>query len=148
MWQCPTCGRDFKKEGQNHSCEKVASVDAYIAGQPAERQPLLRQVRETIRQAAPEAAEKIAWNMPTYWQGENLIHFAAFAKHLSIYPGDLSLSPFLDRLTPYRTTKGAIHFPYDKPTDLALIEEITRYRASAVAAKKKAPHAAAHRPAI
>jgi len=53
---------------------------------------LLEKVRDTIRAASPEAIEKISWRMPTFWQGENLIHFAAFKKHMDIYPGDLTLT--------------------------------------------------------
>jgi uncharacterized protein YdhG (YjbR/CyaY superfamily) len=56
---------------------KVDSIDAYIADQPEELRPLLQKVRETIRSAAPDAVEKISWQMPTFWQKENLIHFAA-----------------------------------------------------------------------
>jgi uncharacterized protein YdhG (YjbR/CyaY superfamily) len=108
--------------------EKPATIDEYIAAQPEEIRPLLTQVRETIRAAAPEATEKISWRMPTFWQGENLIHFAAFKKHLGIYPGDLSLNPCEDRLAGYHRTKGAVQFPYDKPVDFELIADITRWR--------------------
>ena len=95
MWQCPKCGREFKKTNQDHYCgEKPADVDEYIAAQPDEIRPILEKVRETIRVAAPNAVEKISWGMPTFWQRENLIHFAAFKKHLGIYPGDLSPAPF------------------------------------------------------
>ena len=65
-----------------------------------------------------------------FWQGENLIHFAAFKKYLGIYPGDMSLSPFDERLAGYHRTKGAIQFPYDKPIDYELIADITRWRES------------------
>jgi uncharacterized protein YdhG (YjbR/CyaY superfamily) len=63
------------------------NIDEYIAAQSPEVQPLLRQIRETIRAAAPDAVEKISWQMPTFWQNENRIHFAAFKKHISIFPG-------------------------------------------------------------
>jgi len=108
------------------------SVDAYIAGQPAELQPLLHQVRKVIRDAAPDAVEKMAWRMPTFWQGENLIHFAACKKHIGLYPGDLTLAPFDDRLAGYRRTKGAIQFPLGRPIDFGLIADITRWRVSRV----------------
>ena len=131
MWKCPKCGREFKKTNQDHYCgEKPANVDEYIAAQPEDVQPILAQVRETIRAAAPEAIEKISWSMPTFWQGENLIHFAAFKKHIGIYPGDLSFFPFHERLSGYKTTKSAIQFPYDKPIDYTFIADITRWRAS------------------
>jgi len=128
MWQCQKCGRKFKNTNQDHYCEKSSSIDEYIAAQPEEIQPLLQKVRATIHKAAPKATEKISWQMPTFWQDGNLIHFAAFKKHLGIYPGDLSSAPFEERLAAYSKTKGAIHFPYDKPVDYKLIADITRWR--------------------
>jgi len=112
-------------------------IDEYIAAQDAKIQPILKKVRETIRAAAPNATEKIVWRMPTFWQGENLIHFAVFKNHLGIYPGDLSLAPFKDRLAGYHTTKGAIQFPYDQPVDYDLIAYITRWRLKAAEGKRK-----------
>lgn len=132
MWQCPKCGREFKSANQDHYCGQISTIDEYIAEQEESVQPLLHQVRACIRAAAPDATEKISWRMPTFWQKENLIHFAAFKKHLGIYPGDLSLAPFMDRLAGYRTTKGAIQFPYDKPVDFELIADITRWRLKCV----------------
>ena len=130
MWQCPKCGRKFRNTNQDHYCEKINTIDEYIAGQSGEVQPILRKVRAAIRKAAPNATEKISWQMPTFWQGENLIHFAVFKNHLGIFPGDLSLAPFKNRLEGYSMTKGAIHFPYDKPIDLKLIADITKWRVS------------------
>ena len=115
--------------------EKYETIDEYIAGQPEEVRPILKKVRETIRRVAPDSAEKIAWRMPTFWQGENLIHFAAFKKHMGIYPRDLSLIPFEDRLEGYHRSKGAIQFPYDQPVDYELIADITRWRLSCAMAK-------------
>jgi uncharacterized protein YdhG (YjbR/CyaY superfamily) len=107
---------------------KFETIDEYISAQNPEVQPVLHKVRRTVRENAPNATEKISWSMPTFWQGENLIHFAAFKKHLGIFPGDLTLSPFIEKLDKYRHTKGAIQFPYDKPVDYDLIAEIVRYR--------------------
>lgn len=137
MWQCPKCSREFKNTNQDHFCVKISVIDEYIAEQPEEVQPILHKVRETIRTAAPDAVEKISWRMPTFWQGENLIHFASFKKHLGIYPGDLSLNPFENRLEGYHRTKGAIQVPYDKPIDYNLIADITRWRVAAVCEKNK-----------
>lgn len=132
MWKCEKCGRECKNTNQDHDCsESPKTIDAYIAAQPAEVQPILVKARETIRAAAPDATEKISWRMPTFWQNENLIHFAAFKKHLGIYPGDLTLTPFADKLTGYRTSKGAIQLPYDKPIPYDLIAEIAAYRVQA-----------------
>lgn len=128
MWKCPKCGREFKKTEQDHFCVKPDSIDEYISTQAGDVQPLLQSIRETIRAAAPEAVEKISWQMPTFWQGENLIHFAAFKKHIGLYPGGEATTEFADRLADYRTSKGAIQLPYNKPVDYELIADIVRWR--------------------
>jgi uncharacterized protein YdhG (YjbR/CyaY superfamily) len=110
MWKCPKCGREFKNTEQDHSCVKPNSI------------------RETIRAAAPEATEKIAWRMPTFWQGENLIHFAAFKQHIGLYPGGEATAAFADRLAGYKTRKGTIQLPLGKPIDYELITDIVRWR--------------------
>ena len=135
MWQCPNCGRIFENTNKGHFCGKGSSIDDYIAEQPVEIQPILCKIRETIHKAAPDADERISWRMPTFWQGENLIHFAAFRKHIGIYPGDLSFTPFDERLTGYHRSKGAIQFSLDKPIDYELIADITRWRVSCASAK-------------
>ena len=87
-------------------------IDGYIASQPANLQVLLLNVRLAIKQVLPDATEKISWQMPTFWQGRNLIHFAAQKNHLGIYPGAEAMKHFMPRLTEYKTSKGAIQFPY------------------------------------
>ncbi|MCL1815785.1 MAG: DUF1801 domain-containing protein [Treponema sp.] len=135
MWKCNKCGKELKKVNQNHFCVKAASIDEYIAGEPEEIQAILKKVCATIRKAAPKAIEKIAWMMPTFWQGENLIHFCAHKKHLGIHPGLVERIPFADRLAEYKTSKGAIQFPYDKPIDYKLIADITKWRIQRVEGK-------------
>ena len=122
------CGRGFKNIEQSHFCGKIDSIDAYIADQPEEVRPLIQQIRETIRAAAPEATEIISWSMPTFWQGENLIHFAAFKKHIGLYPGGEATMAFVERLKGYKTSKGAIQLPFGKPIDFALITDIVKWR--------------------
>ena len=128
MWQCPACGRDFKNTSQNHFCTKPDTIDAYIAEQPADVQPILHRIRETIKLNAPNAVEKMSWQMPTFWQGENLVHFAAHKKHISLYPGEAAASFFAGRLADYAVSKGTIKFPLDKAVDLDLIADIVRWR--------------------
>lgn len=128
MWKCEKCSREFKNANQDHYCGKVDSIDAYIADQAEEVRPLLQSVRKTIRAAAPDAVEKISWSMPTFWQGENLIHFAAFKRHIGLYPGGEATAEFAERLTGYKTSKGAIQLPLDKPIDYQLITDIVKWR--------------------
>ncbi len=104
------------------------TIDEYIARFPAEVQAVLCEVRGAIRRAAPDAAEKISWQMPTFWQNGNLVHFAAAKNHIGFYPGESGVRVFGDTLTEYKTSKGAIQFPLDKPIPVALVEEITRFR--------------------
>ncbi|HHW27658.1 MAG TPA: hypothetical protein GXX23_10065 [Firmicutes bacterium] len=128
MWRCPKCGREFKNTNQNHSCgEPPKTVDAYIAAQPDDIQPLLRQVRNTIRTALPDVEERISWGMPTYWKKHNIIHFAASKKHLGLYPGEEAIEFFSDRLKEYKASKGTVQFPYSKPLPLELIAEIAKW---------------------
>ncbi len=86
-------------------------------------------VRMAIRQALPDATEKISWQMPTFWQGRNLIHFAAQKNHLGIYPGAATMKHFAPRLTEYKTCKGSVQFPYKSfgPKQMALITEIAAW---------------------
>ena len=128
MWKCPKCGREFKNTEQDHFCVKPNSIDEYIVAQPEDVRPLLQSIRETIRAAAPEAIEKISWQMPTFWKDENLIHFAAFKKHIGLYPGGEATSKFAERLVGYKTSKGAIQLPLGKPIDYELITDIVRWR--------------------
>ena len=137
MWQCPKCKRTFKNTNQDHYCGKVESIDQYIADQTEEVRPLLTQIREAIRGAAPEAEERISWQMPAFWQGENLIHFAAFKKHISIFPGGEACTAFADRLHGYKTAKGTVQLPVDEPMPEELIADITRWRVSGLKAGGK-----------
>ena len=100
------------------------AIDQYISDQREDIQPILHQVRETLRAALPEAEERISWRMPTYWKDKNIIHFAAFNNHMGIYPGDVAIEHFRDRLSDYHFSKGAIRFPYDRPIPLDLIRDI------------------------
>ena len=127
-WTCPECGRIFKKKNQSHYCGKPEkTLDAYIAAQPAEIQPCLTEIREALHKALPEAEERISWGMPTFWNGHNIIHFAGFKKHIGLYPGPEAVAAFADRLGAYKTKKGTIQIPYERPLPLELITEIARW---------------------
>lgn len=128
MWKCDRCGKEFKNTNQDHYCgEKPKTIDDYISMQSEELWPLLNQIRNTIREALPYAEERISWSMPTYWYKQNIIHFAAFKKHIGLYPGDKAVEHFSQRLTEYKTSKGAVQFPYSKPLPLELITEIAKW---------------------
>ena len=102
-------------------------IDEYIAAQDEAIQPRLNNIRETIRAAIPDATEKISYQMPTYWKGRNIIHFAAFKNHIGLYPGGEAPVVFAERLKGYKTSKGTIQFPLDEDLPLELIAEIAAW---------------------
>lgn len=128
MWKCPKCGREFRRAEQSHYCgAPPAAVDEYIEAQPEEVRPALRQVRDAIRAAIPEAGETISWSMPTWRKGRNLIHFAAQKKHIGLYPGEEAVAAFAEDLKGYQVSKGTVRLPYDRPVPAALIGRIARW---------------------
>jgi uncharacterized protein YdhG (YjbR/CyaY superfamily) len=104
------------------------SIDAYIALFPAEIQQKLQQIRAVIKQAAPEASEKISYQMPTFYLNGNLVHFAAFKHHIGFYPAPSGIENFNEELAMYKTSKGAIQFPLDKPIPFDLVRAIVEFR--------------------
>lgn len=120
---------------------QFSSIDEYIATFPAEIQELLQAIRATIHAAAPEATEKISYQMPTFAQHGNLIHFAAFKNHIGMYPAPSGIEAFQAELAPYAGAKGSIRFPLDQPIPHALIRKLVQFRVNEnlakAAAKKK-----------
>lgn len=112
--------------------KKITTVDEYIAQYSGERKDILNKLREVIKKAAPEATEKISWQMPTYHQKTNLIHFAMQKNHVGIYPSPEGVIAFADELKEYKTTKGGIQLPLDKPIPYDLVKRITEYRVDSV----------------
>ncbi len=116
-------------------------IDAYIAARPDEIRAMLERMRAIIRKAAPKAVEAIAWDMPTFKQDGNLVHFAAFKKHMSIFASTSTVTHFKDQLADYVSNKATIQFPYGKPLPAALITKIVKHRiaenAEKLAAKQR-----------
>jgi uncharacterized protein YdhG (YjbR/CyaY superfamily) len=127
MWKCPKCGREFQRQDQQHYCVKPQTIDQYIAAQEEAVQPRLQDLRKIIRTAIPEAEERISWSMPTYWKGQNLIHFAASKKHIGLYPGGEATAVFAEELTDYSVSKGTIRLPYDGDLPAELIAKIAKW---------------------
>ena len=104
------------------------NIDEYIAGFPKEIQKILQQLRAIIKKSAPGAEELINYNMPAFkWNGM-LVWFAAYKNHIGFYPTSLPIRIFKDDLTNYKTSKGAIQFPIDKPLPAKLINKIVKFR--------------------
>ena len=104
------------------------NIDEYIAGFPRDVQDILEKIRMTIRKAAPDAGETISYRMPTFTLKGNLVHFAAHKKHIGLYPTPSGIEKFEDELSAYRSSKGAVQFPLDRPIPFDLISEIVKFR--------------------
>lgn len=91
-----------------------------------DKQEDLRHIRQVLRDALPEAEERISWSMPTYWKKHNILHFAASKEHIGFYPGPEAVIQFAEELRGYKTDKGTIRIPYGKIDD-ALVEKIARW---------------------
>ena len=126
-WKCPKCGRTFKKQDQPHYCGKPKTVEEYIETQEETVRPRLREIRDILRKALPEAEECISWSMPTYRKGRNIIHFAAAKKHIGIYPGGEATTVFAEELAGMDVSKGTIRLPHDQEIPAALIDKIARW---------------------
>jgi uncharacterized protein YdhG (YjbR/CyaY superfamily) len=106
-----------------------ATIDAYVAGFPADVQSILQRIRRTIRDAAPDARETISYAIPAFALDGALVYFAAFKHHVGFYPpvrGNASLEKAVAR---YAGEKGNLRFPLDEPIPYALIARIVRHRA-------------------
>jgi uncharacterized protein YdhG (YjbR/CyaY superfamily) len=119
------------------------TIDEYIAGFPANVQDVLQKIRKTIHEAAPDAQEKISYQMPTFFLKGNLVHFAAFKEHIGFYPVPTGIDKFKKELSVYKQGKGSVQFPLDQPMPYDLITKIVKFRVkenlagAAAKAKKK-----------
>jgi uncharacterized protein YdhG (YjbR/CyaY superfamily) len=104
------------------------NIDEYIAGFPSNVQEILEKIRMTIRKAAPDAEETIKYQIPTFTLKGNLVHFAAYKKHIGFYPAPRGIEKFKNELSVYEGGKGTVQFPLDKPIPLALISKIVKFR--------------------
>ena len=130
MWKCPKCGRAFANTGQSHFCGKAPeTVEEYILAQDESVRGQLQSIRAVLRRSLPDAAEKISWSMPTYWQGHNIIHFAAQKKHIGLYPGPGAVTRFAEKLDQAGCTysKGSVRIPYGDHLPLSLVAEIAEW---------------------
>ena len=104
------------------------SIDEYIAAFPEEIQKILEELRATIKAAAPEAQEKISYQMPAFALKGNLVYFGAYKNHIGFYPTSSGIQAFKKELSIYEGAKGTVRFPIDKPLPLDLISRIVKFR--------------------
>lgn len=103
-------------------------VDEYISGFPKDIQQLLKELRTTVKKAAPGAEEYIGYQMPAYKYHGPLVYFGGYNKHIGFYPTASGIESFKKELSVYKSSRGAVQFPLDKPLPLALIKKIVQFR--------------------
>jgi uncharacterized protein YdhG (YjbR/CyaY superfamily) len=131
MFGAPRAGwgvRRIEEEGMKPSTTQPTTIDDYIREFPAEVRAILSELRSTIRRAAPQASERISYRMPTFYLGGNLVHFAAFQRHIGFYPGPSGIAHFREDLKKYKSAKGSVQFPLGEPLPLELIARIVEFR--------------------
>lgn len=111
-------------------------IDEYINGYPGEVQELLKKMRQIINEAVPEGEEVIRYGMPTYRLKVNLVHFAAYKKHIGFYPTPKVIEAFKKDLIDYRYSKGAVQFPLHQPVPWDLVRRMVKYRVKEYNEKK------------
>jgi uncharacterized protein YdhG (YjbR/CyaY superfamily) len=114
----------------------VTTIDQYIHGFPEDVQAKLSELRSTIRKSAPQATEKISYGVPTFDLNGNLVHFAAFKRHIGFYPAPSGIARFQKELKAYKSAKGSVQFPLDQPLPLQLIAKIVEFRVGENSQKK------------
>ena len=113
----------------------AATIDDYISTFPVEVQLMMEDIRRTIREAAPGATEAIKYAMPTFVLGGNLVHFAGFKNHIGFYPAPTGDPAFRERLSSYKTGKGSVQFPLNRPIPLELVKAIVERRMRSLGAE-------------
>lgn len=108
--------------------KEPVNIDEYIAGCPVEHQETLRKIRLTIRQAAPDATEKISYQMPSFHLHGILVYFALFKKHIGFFPTGSGIKAFENEVPELITGKGTIQFPLNQPIPFDLIKRIVEFR--------------------
>jgi uncharacterized protein YdhG (YjbR/CyaY superfamily) len=103
-------------------------IDDYIASFPRDVQEILEKIRMAIRKAAPDAEERIAYQIPTFTLNGHLVHFAAFKKHVGLYPAPRGNEQFKEELSRYAGGRGTVQFPLDEPIPFDLIRRIVKFR--------------------
>jgi uncharacterized protein YdhG (YjbR/CyaY superfamily) len=108
--------------------KKFETIDEYVSSFPKDVQLILEELREAIRDSAPDAKETISYQIPTFKLKGNLVHFAAFKNHIGFYPTPSAIKEFEEELSEYEKAKGSIKFPIKEPLPIDLIKEIVKFR--------------------
>lgn len=118
----------IKNKTSPYGLKKFSTIDEYHASFPEHIQKKLQQIRKIIHLSAPNVTETISYNIPTFTLNKNLVHYAAYKSHIGFYPTANPLVVFKEELSHFKTSKGAIQLPIDKPLPIALIKKIVKFR--------------------
>jgi len=110
------------------SPKKFQNIDEYISTFPEDIQEILEKMRKVIQEAAPEAEEAISYGMPTFKLNGNLVHFAAYKNHIGFYPAPSGIEAFKEEISVYKSSKGAVQFPLNKPVPYELVKKMVIFR--------------------
>jgi uncharacterized protein YdhG (YjbR/CyaY superfamily) len=113
------------------------TIDEYIATFPKDVRKILSEIRRAIQSAAPDAEERISYRMPAFFLHGILVYFAAFRNHIGFFPTLSGIRAFESHIAGYKSGKGTLHFPIDKPIPVALIKKIVKFRVAENLNKKK-----------
>jgi uncharacterized protein YdhG (YjbR/CyaY superfamily) len=108
--------------------KQANSIDEYVSKFPKQIQDILQKLRQTIKEVAPQAQEAISYQIPTFKLNGNLVHFAAFKDHIGFFPTSSGVAAFERELSEYKTSKGTIRFPLDRPIPFDLVRKIVKFR--------------------
>jgi uncharacterized protein YdhG (YjbR/CyaY superfamily) len=108
--------------------KQYESIDDYSRDFPKEIRKKLTEMRKAIQKQAPQATEKISYQIPTFYLNGNLVHFAGYEKHIGFYPTSSGISAFKGELSEYKHAKGSVQFPLEDSLPIALIREIVKFR--------------------
>ncbi len=113
--------------------DSARPIDDYISAFPPETQAVLERLRAIISASAPEATETMSYGIPTFdLEGQHLVHFGGFAKHVGFYPTPSGTKTFKDELSQYKTGKGSVQFPLDQPLPEELVRTMVEFRITEV----------------
>ena len=120
------------------SRSQFKTIDEFIASFPKNVRDVLEELRRAIRESAPNAEETISYGIPTFdLNGRHLVHFSAYKNHVGFYPTSSGIKAFKKELSPFKTSKGTVQFPLNKPIPLDLVKKIVKFRVKENESEKK-----------
>jgi uncharacterized protein YdhG (YjbR/CyaY superfamily) len=137
-FRCIKSMRKSKEQLAAMSRRQFKTIDEFIASFPENVRIVLEELRRVIRESAPTAEETISYGIPTFdLNGRHLVHFSAYKNHVGFYPTSSGIEAFRKELSPFKTSRGTVQFPLDKPVPFVLVRKIVKFRVKETESKKK-----------